>query len=83
MGAIFALNAAALYVLHSGRAENAAGRHHCARDDLVWLVLDGGEGLINSIEDGGPPDSSRQCRSDAHALRVAGEREEIEEVCAA
>ena len=52
MGAIFALNAAALYVLHSGRAEKAPLVATIAlATTLVWLVLDSGEGLINSIED--------------------------------
>ena len=88
MGAIFALNAAALYVLHSGRAEKAPLVATIAlATTLVWLVLDSGEGLINSIEDGEPTPSFLTTvpflMLTLFALGGKTAREEIEEVCAA
>ena len=72
MGAIFALNAAALYVLHSGRAEKAPLVATIAlATTLVWLVLDSGEGLINSIEDGEPTPSFLTTLLTATFLRPA------------
>ena len=54
---------------------------------LVWLVLDSGEGLINSIEDGEPTPSFLTTvpflMLTLFALCGKKAREEIEEVCAA